>query len=80
MPDTTINIVLKEGFFSIEDEGVGIDKEKIDEIFKLYHRSSDLAGGFGVGLSIVKQICDEFKIEIEVNSTLGEGSKFRLNW
>jgi len=80
MPDTTISIVLKDGFFSIEDEGVGIDKEKIDEIFKLYHRSSDLAGGFGVGLSIVKQICDEFKIEIDVNSTLGVGSQFRLSW
>ncbi|WP_373001596.1 sensor histidine kinase [Sulfurimonas sp.] len=80
MPDTTISIVLKEGFFSIEDEGVGIEKEKIDEIFKLYHRSSDLAGGFGVGLSIVKQICDEFKIEIDVISTIGVGSKFRLSW
>jgi len=80
MPDTTITIVLKDGFFSIEDEGVGIEKEKIDDIFRLYHRGSTLAGGFGVGLSIVKQICDEFKIGIDVSSELGVGSRFELSW
>ena len=80
MPETTINITLKEGFFSIEDEGVGIAKEKLDEIFKPYERSSDIAGGFGVGLSIVAQICKEFDIEISVDSELGQGSCFKLKW
>ena len=80
MPNTTITITLKEGYFSIEDEGVGIAKEKLEEIFKLYKRGSNLAGGFGVGLSIVKQICDEFAIKVEVNSELGKGSCFRLYW
>ncbi len=80
MPETKISIVLKEGFFSIEDEGVGIEQEKLDEIFQLYNRSSNVAGGFGVGLSIVKEICDEFQIKINVNSTLGEGSRFILSW
>jgi len=80
MPESKINIVLKEGSFSIEDEGVGIQKEKLDEIFVLYNRSSNLAGGFGVGLSIVKEICDEFKIKIKVESKLGEGSRFELSW
>ncbi len=80
MPETTITITLKEGFFSIEDEGVGIAKEKLDEIFKPYERSSDIAGGFGVGLSIVAQICKEFDIKIDVASELGRGSCFTLKW
>ena len=80
MPNTTITITLKSGFFSIEDEGVGIAKDKLKEIFKLYERSSNLAGGFGVGLSIVKQICDEFAIDIEVTSELEKGSCFTLTW
>jgi len=80
MPDTTITITLKEGFFSIEDEGVGIDNKKLDEIFKPYERSSDIAGGFGVGLSIVAQICKEFDIKINVTSELGKGSCFKLRW
>ena len=80
MPETTITITLKEGFFSIEDEGVGIDNSKLSEIFKPYERSSDIAGGFGVGLSIVAQICHEFNIKIDLKSTLGKGSCFKLYW
>ncbi len=80
MPNTTITITLKEHFFSIQDEGVGIDSTKLDEIFKPYERGSQIAGGFGIGLSIVKQICDEFHIDIEVTSKIGEGSCFTLTW
>lgn len=80
MPNTTISIVLREGYFSIEDEGVGIAKEKLEEIFKLYKRGSSLAGGFGIGLSIVKQICDEFHIKVDVRSELDHGSCFTLTW
>ena len=80
MPNTTITITLKEDYFCIEDEGVGIDNSKLDEIFKPYERSSNIAGGFGVGLSIVKQICDEFNIGIKVKSELQKGSTFTLNW
>ncbi|MDQ7060440.1 MAG: HAMP domain-containing sensor histidine kinase [Sulfurimonas sp.] len=80
MPNTTITMSLREGYFSIEDEGVGIAKDKLQDIFKLYERSSNLAGGFGVGLSIVKQICDAFKIELRVESELDKGSRFILQW
>ena len=80
MPETSITVTLKKGYFCIQDEGVGIDAHKLDEIFKPYARSSDIAGGFGVGLSIVAQICKEFDIKIEVASTLGEGSLFTLRW
>lgn len=80
MPNTTITVILKEKFFSVEDEGVGIAKDKLQEIFKSYVRGSNIAGGFGIGLSIVKQICDEFGIEIEVKSELQKGSCFRLSW
>ena len=80
MPETTITLTLDKGYFSIEDEGVGIDNSKLDEIFKPYERSSDIAGGFGVGLSIVAQICNEFQIDISVNSKTGEGTTFTLSW
>lgn len=80
MPDSTISIHLQEKHFSIKDEGVGIAQDKLLEIFELYKRQSSIAGGFGVGLSIVKQICDEYDIKVEVNSKLGVGSEFRLQF
>ena len=80
MPESTIIITLNKAFFSIKDEGVGIPKEKLDAIFKLYTRESNIAGGFGVGLNIVKQICDEYNIRVEVHSEIGEGSEFILHF
>lgn len=80
MPDTKIVISLEKGRFSITDEGVGIAQEKVDDVFKAYERNSSLAGGFGVGLSIVKEICDTYNIRIEVQSELGVGSSFILEW
>jgi len=80
MPETTITIILDKNSLSIEDEGVGIAQKKLDDIFKMYKRESDIAGGFGVGLSIVKQICDEYAIKIRVTSQLEKGTKFNLSF
>jgi two-component system OmpR family sensor kinase len=80
MPESKITISLKAGLFSIKDEGVGMAPEKLQSIFELYKRDSEIAGGFGVGLSIVKQICDEYAIGIDVKSHLGEGSVFNLSF
>ncbi|MDQ7066575.1 MAG: ATP-binding protein [Sulfurimonas sp.] len=57
-----------------------MSSDKLEAIFELYNRDSNIAGGFGVGLNIVKQICDSYKIKVEVKSTLGEGSEFRLKF
>lgn len=78
MPQTEINITLKDNIFIIKDEGVGIAADKIDAIFEPYNRDSNIAGGFGIGLHIVKQICDENGIQISVTSELDKGSKFKL--
>ena len=60
--------------FSVEDYGKGIiDTTKI---FNRYHREESIKGGFGIGLNIVKNICEKNFIEIEVISKLGVGSKF----
>ena len=80
MPQTTIRIKLDQHSFSIEDEGVGIEQKKVDEIFEMYKRESEIAGGFGVGLSIVKQICYEYGIKINVASQLGAGTTFTLEF
>lgn len=80
LPESTITITLKKGYFSIEDEGVGIDNDKLSTIFEPYERSSDIAGGFGVGLSIVKKICQSYHITISVTSELRKGSRFILTW
>ena len=80
MPESTIRLTLKADCFCIKDEGVGIAQDKLDAIFELYSRDSKIAGGFGIGLSIVKQICDANEIKVQVKSKLEEGSEFILRW
>ena len=64
-------------YICIEDEGIGI--ENTDELFTAYYQSSEDNVGLGLGLNIVKDICDKNQIEISVDSTLNEGTKFTLN-
>ena len=75
---STIKLTIKDGVFSIKDEGIGIEKDKQNTVFEKFNRSTEYSGGFGVGLSIVKSICDEYSITIELDSVLNEGTEFKL--
>lgn len=61
--------------FEVQDHGVGI--KDTTKIFSRYYREDEAKGGFGIGLNIVKKIIDEENILLEINSTLGKGTKFR---
>jgi len=75
-----IKIILKENMLAISDTGIGICEEKIPFMFDRYMRFNKSEGGFGVGLSIVKKIVDEYHIRIEVKSKEGEGTAMVLRW
>lgn len=75
-----IYINIKQNEFYIQDEGKGIPKEVIKDIFVRYARFDDASGGFGIGLNIVKMICDEYLIALKVESEHMSGTKFELKW
>jgi len=62
----------------ISDSGCGIAPEDIDQIFIPFY--STKTGGSGIGLSISQQIMQKQKGNIVVQSTLGRGSVFTLNF
>ncbi|MEV9616045.1 sensor histidine kinase [Aliarcobacter butzleri] len=71
-----IEVILKNKKLSIKDSGIGIDKNKIKDIFKRYYRATNQSGGFGLGLNIVNMICQTYKIKIEVESIENQGTTF----
>jgi len=79
-PKSNIKVSLEEGILRIQDEGIGIEVEKQQEIFEKFTRGTEYSGGFGVGLSIVKSICETYKIEVKVESIVGEGTVFILSF
>lgn len=76
----TISIILKTNFLSIADTGCGIPKSNLNRIFDRYARFNTDQGGFGIGLSLVKKVCDDNDIKIICESVENEGSVFKLNW
>jgi len=79
-PKTNIEIVLEDRVLSIKDEGIGISKEDIESIFDRYERKAKDQGGFGIGLDIVKSVCDFYGIKISVESEISKGSIFYLRF
>jgi signal transduction histidine kinase len=62
---------------SIEDTGVGIPPEHLGKIFDLYFTTKD--HGSGIGLSMVYRIVQLHDGDIEVESTPGRGTAFKLS-
>jgi signal transduction histidine kinase len=60
----------------VEDSGVGIPPENLGRIFDLYFTTKDQ--GSGIGLSMVYRIVQLHDGEVEVQSTPGRGTRFRL--
>ncbi|MDM5271829.1 HAMP domain-containing sensor histidine kinase [Sulfurovum sp. zt1-1] len=75
-----VGIRLREGSLEIWDTGVGISEEEKILMFDRYRRFNETEGGFGIGLSIVKKILDEYSIKIEVFSKKDEGTRMVLKW
>ena len=75
-----VGIYLRQGELKVWDTGIGIKESKIPFMFDRYMRFNDSEGGFGVGLSIVKKIIDEYSMEIEVISKENEGTNMVLRW
>ena len=66
--------------FEVIDQGIGLDKETSDNIFKPFTQEDNSStrkfGGTGLGLAISKKIVDLMEGNIDVNSEKGKGSTF----
>ncbi len=66
----------------VRDTGIGIEEDNLPRIFDAFYQidagTTRIHGGAGLGLSIVKQLVDGHAGEIQVQSTLGEGTLFTV--
>jgi len=72
---------LKNGFvqIEIEDNGSGIEEDKIKKIFDPFFTTKDIGEGTGLGLSISYRIIKDHGGEIEAFSEIGKGTTFRIS-
>ena len=68
--------------FTVDDTGIGIPEEHLESIFRPFERVSEpgvTTSGTGLGLTIVRLLSAVLGGDIQVQSRLGEGSRFTLS-
>ncbi len=70
-----VDIVLLGSSLTIQDTGKGIKHPS--RVFDRYYKEQDR--GIGIGLHIVKKLCDELNIPIKIQSKKNKGTKIELN-
>jgi len=72
----------KNLILSVKDTGIGIPKGDIPHVFDRYFQSKDvtkpLEGGYGIGLSLVKELVELMSGTIQVESEVNKGTQFEL--
>ena len=63
---------------SVADDGVGIPPEDLAQVFDPFFTSKEAGEGNGLGLVVAQGIAGDHGGRVEVSSTVGEGSEFRV--
>lgn len=71
----TIKISLSEGLLEIYNDGDSIERDRLDKLFKPYEKGTN--GKFGLGLSIVKKVCDTYGYTV-TGENMSDGVVFRI--
>jgi signal transduction histidine kinase len=77
----TIRFSYVGGALWIEDSGPGIPTDALPHVFERFYRADSVvasARGFGIGLSIVKKICDWYGWAVELDSGPDQGTRVSL--
>ena len=76
-----IIVTLRGNVLTVEDTGIGISNNELTHIFSRFYtvdKSHGESVGFGLGLPIVKKICDRSGWTLKVDSVQGEGTTFKI--
>lgn len=76
-PEGCVRITLDNCSLSVSDTGVGIPAEQLESVFKPFYSTGS---GEGIGLSLVRRICQHYGWVIKVSSRVGKGTRFRLDF
>ncbi len=63
---------------AIEDNGKGIEKDHLPNVYKMFYRATDDGAGSGLGLYIVKEAVEKLNGNIDIESEVGKGTLVKL--
>lgn len=75
-----VSVKIEADSVSIGDNGEGIAADEIERIQQPFQRSSSQADGYGLGLDIVRRLCERFGWELDIRSEVGKGTVVRVRF
>ncbi|EJC12202.1 histidine kinase-, DNA gyrase B-, and HSP90-like ATPase family protein [Helicobacter pylori Hp P-25] len=74
-----IHIELTPEFLKVENLGYEIPKDKIKDLSVRYARFNSSVLGYGIGLDLVKKVCEKYKMRLEIHSEPSLKGSFHEN-
>jgi len=71
----TVDVTVTATGVHVSDTGAGMTDQQVQKFMQPFQRESAGASGYGLGLDIVKRLCDHFGWKLSINSTFGQGTK-----
>ena len=69
---------------SVQDQGIGIPPEKASKVFEDYYRTKEAVKhnktSTGLGLAVVRRIAQKHRLRVQVETELGQGTTFRIEF
>jgi signal transduction histidine kinase len=63
---------------AIKDNGKGIEKDHLPNVYKMFYRATDDGAGSGLGLYIVKETIEKLHGKINIESEVGKGTTVKM--
>jgi signal transduction histidine kinase len=74
----SIRVTEQEADITFSDNGIGIEPDKLLNIFEMFYRASTQSDGSGLGLYIVKNAVEKLGGQIDVFSRPLQGTEFKI--
>ena len=75
-----LEVVLTQETLIVRDTGIGIKSEDLKQIMQRFKRANKSEGGFGIGLHIVSQVCENYAYDLEMKSEINKGTEVHIRW
>ncbi len=76
-----VHVLIDRNGVTVQDSGCGMSESDLERMFEPFYRGHDRSNeGYGLGLPIVRRLCDRFGWQIHADSELGAGTEIRVEF
>lgn len=76
-----VHVLIDRNGVTVQDSGCGMSEADLERMFEPFYRGHDRSNeGYGLGLSIVRRLCDRFGWKLHADSELGAGTEIRVEF